>query len=169
MTAIASTDLTYSFSSLDRTFLGRGQGYLNRGTITFGDGSLTIPSAGVALTKGKLGCPRVLNSLKVIESSAAGYVFEFDKSAETLLILIGNNAAPVGSIASVSGSIPSVSGSVASHPTGLAATFTGVAPTFTGVAPTFTGTAITQANARLEKATGYAPAAMVLLVEAIGY
>lgn len=183
MTDLAATDLTYSFSSLNRTFLGRGQGWLNRGTITFGDGALTIPAAGVALSKGKMGCPRVLSSLKVIESSAAGYLFEYDQSAETLAILIGNSAAPSGSVASVSGSIASVSGSVASisgttasHATGgvatvsgVAPTFTGVAPTFTGVAPTFTGSAPSQANSLLEKATAYAPASMTLLVEAIGY
>jgi len=96
MTDLVATDLTYSFKSLDRMFLGRGQGFLNRGTITFGDGALTIPSAGVPLTKAKMGCPRELKSVKIIESSLLGYQFTHDVSAETLLVATGNNAAPVG-------------------------------------------------------------------------
>jgi hypothetical protein len=44
MTDLASTDLTYSFKPRDRTFLGKA-GYLNIGTITFGDAALTVPSA----------------------------------------------------------------------------------------------------------------------------
>lgn len=169
MADLVAGDLTYSFSSLDRKFLGRGMGFLNRGTITFGDGSDTVPAAGVPLTKGKMGCPRELKSLKVIESSVSGYTFEYDASAEALKLICGNNAAPAGSIATVSGTIASVSGTVASASQGVAPTFTGVAPTFTGVAPTFTGTAITEASSLFEDAAAHSPAAMTLLVEAIGY
>jgi hypothetical protein len=54
--------------------------------------------------------------------------------------------------------------------TGIGPVRTAAAQTWTsGAAPAFTGTAITEASSKLEKGTGDAPAAMTLLVEAIGY
>lgn len=89
MANIVAANVSYSFDIKDKSFVGK-HGFRSLGTITFGDGSLTYPAAGIPLTKGKLGCPRVLKNLKVIGSSASGYQIEFD-STNVALRLISQN------------------------------------------------------------------------------
>lgn len=105
MTDLAAGDITYLFKTVDndattagygRFFLGRGQGFLSRGRISFGDGALTVPAGGVLLAKAKMGCPRICSSMNIIESSLLGYQFSYDISASRILIATGNNAVPVG-------------------------------------------------------------------------
>lgn len=85
MADIAASNVTYSFSIRDKTPKGR-LGWEVNGTIAFGNGSLNIPSGGIPLTKAKMGLPRRVRKLRVIESSQSGYLFEYDVSAEKLLI-----------------------------------------------------------------------------------
>lgn len=85
MAAIASTDLTYTIES--KEFLGPKSGFRVIGSISFGNGSLTYPSGGVPLTKAKMGLPRVIKSISIMETNAVGYFIEFDKSAEKLRLL----------------------------------------------------------------------------------
>lgn len=85
MAAIASTDVTYTIDNADVKYDRLGfQGLV---TIAFGDGALTYPSGGVDLLKGKLGGVNEILSLEVIDSSATGYVFEWDRSAQKLRLL----------------------------------------------------------------------------------
>lgn len=83
MAAIVAANVSYSFDLKNASKLGRA-GKLLRGTISFGDGSLTYPSGGVPLTKGKLGCPQVIKSVKILEDNASGYVYQFDVSTSKL-------------------------------------------------------------------------------------
>jgi len=119
MADLAAGNVTYSFSAKDRQFLGR-LGFLNRGTITFGNGALTVPTGGLPLTKAKMGCPRVVKSLKVLESNLSGYAFEYDVSAEKLFILLG----------------PLAAGAIVANVTSNALTGNVVANTVTVAAPT---------------------------------
>lgn len=192
MTDIAASDLTYDFKMRDKEYLGGRLGYLCRGTISGGNGSLTYPTGGIPLLKGKLGLPRVIKSLKVLETNARGYVFEYDVSAEKLKLFIRGALAPTANLASNAVAVvaPTISfasagGNVAddrvvgiaalSNNTSLVANTVVVG--VTGVQAT-TGTvsnsvvsvdAITAAA--LSEATGgsFAPASFVLEVEAIGY
>lgn len=119
MTAIATGNVTYTgFDPKSSTYLGPKYGWLRRGTISFGNGSLTYPSGGIPLTKSKLGCPHSLVDVIFIEASTnPGNRYEFDRSAGKIRIF---ENAPSGTITS---------------------TFTGDKPTFTGDKPTFTGDA----------------------------
>ena len=83
MTDIVAANVTYSFKSKDKMFEGR-RGFSARGTISFGNGTLTYPTGGVPLTKAKIGLPRVLRSVDIIEQNAKGYLMEYDVSAETI-------------------------------------------------------------------------------------
>lgn len=186
MADLAASDVTYSFDLKDAMWVGR-KGKLFRGTITFGDGSKTLPSGGLPLTKGNMGCPQKITSLKVMESNAAGYLYEYDFSAEKLRLFragaesgsISSNSAgtPAGNVAinvADSGGTPAdlntaifaANNQFEANTTG-ATINTGI--TFTGDAlgthsHTFTGTA-----ASFSEATGVAVAAQVLEVEVVGY
>lgn len=85
MADIAASNVTHTFNPRDKIFLGK-RGYSARGTLAFGDGALTVPSAGIPLTKGKMGLPRRVSKLIVIESNNSGYRFEYDVSAEKLFV-----------------------------------------------------------------------------------
>jgi hypothetical protein len=64
---------------------------LNRVRLAFGDGALTVPANGIPLTKGKLGCPTVIESMIVVDQGVSGYVFQYDQSAEKLVVMYSDN------------------------------------------------------------------------------
>lgn len=97
MADLAASDLTYSFDLKDAMWLGR-RGKMFRGTIAFGDGAKTYPSTGVPLTKASMGCPNTIKSLKILESDATGYRFEYDVSADTLLMMQSAGFTPAGTL-----------------------------------------------------------------------
>lgn len=105
MPDIAASDLTYNFQMRDKTPIGQ-MGYLARGTITFGNGSLTYPTNGIPITKGKMGLPYSVKSLKVIETNAKGYSFEYDVSAEKLRLFLSAGFTPSGTLSSNSAGTP---------------------------------------------------------------
>ena len=193
MADIAAANVTYSFISKDKQFEGR-RGFSARGTISFGNASLTYPSGGVPLTKAKIGLPRVLRSCIIMESNAKGYLFEFDRSAETVRIFQQTAKAVTGNVAVVTGTIsaPTIllqgnSGNVtadltigvnalsntsfleSSHTSNITG-ITGIqAPTFTGNVSAFTGDS-TSAGVFTELSSGStAVAACVLEVVCEGY
>lgn len=84
MANIAATDVVYTVKNLRK--LGNSKAH-NRIQLVFGDGVLTYPAGGVPITKGKLGCPNVVESLTVVEQGTSGYQFQYD-STNTKLILI---------------------------------------------------------------------------------
>lgn len=98
MADLAASDLTYSFKIVDKHFIGR-PGYVAYGTISFGNGSLTYPSGGIPLTKAKMGMPRKIRSLNVVETNATGYQYEYDVSAEKLRLFVTAGFTPAGSVA----------------------------------------------------------------------
>lgn len=85
MSAIASTDVTYSALSR-RKVNGSPSRYVNLVTVAFGDSALTYPSGGVALLKASMGLPNVIETLKILDSNASGYIFKWDKANNKLRI-----------------------------------------------------------------------------------
>jgi len=61
-----------------------------QGTIAFGDGAKTVPATGVPCAIGKFGFARSLVRFGMNESTATGYVLEYDKSASTLMLMYGD-------------------------------------------------------------------------------
>lgn len=198
MADIVAANVTYSFNAKDKMFEGR-RGFSARGTISFGNGSLTYPSGGIPLTKGKCGMPRVLRSVDVLESNGARYLFEYDVSAEKLRLFftaaesgsLSSNSAgtPTGNVAAPTITLIGQSGNVAedltigvnalSNGSFLESSHTANIVNITGVqAPAFTGDALsahthtfTGTAGRLTELTGGSTAveACVLEVEVEGY
>ena len=168
MADLVAADLTYAGFDSNRNSHSTGYGYRRRGTIAFGDGSDSIPAGGIPITKGNMGCPNEITSLKVIESSLLGYKWQYDVSAEKLIVETGNNAAPVGTNAATV--VPVTAGTAGD-------TFTNNAgvPESTGgqdlivTGSVFTGTAPTAATRLFEDAVALTPAATTLEVEVEGW
>jgi hypothetical protein len=60
---------------------------MNRVTISFGNSTLTVPTAGIPISKGKCGCPNIIESMIVVDQGSSGYQFQYDQSAEVLFIM----------------------------------------------------------------------------------
>ena len=84
MADIAAGDVTYVMVNQRRLGDSRAS---NRVRLSFGNGTLTYPANGIPLTKGKMGCPVVVESLRVVDQGVSGYVFTYDQSAEKLVVL----------------------------------------------------------------------------------
>jgi hypothetical protein len=84
MADLAAGDLTYVI--LNKRTLGNSRKSV-RASIAFGDGALTVPAAGIPISKGKLGCPNIIESLIVVDQGTSGYIFQYDQSAEKLVVM----------------------------------------------------------------------------------
>lgn len=83
MAAFAASNVTYTMLNQRKLSDSRN---LNRIRIAFGDGALTYAAGGIPLTKGKMGCPTVIESLIVVDKGTSGYSFKYDQSAEKLVV-----------------------------------------------------------------------------------
>lgn len=84
MADIAAADVTYTM--LKHRTLGNSRKH-NLVRLAFGNGSLTYPANGIPISKGKLGCPTTIESMVVVDQGASGYKFQYDQSAEKLIIM----------------------------------------------------------------------------------
>lgn len=84
MADLASGDVTYTLMTQRK--LGDSR-TMNRVKLQFGDGALTVPAGGIPLAKGKMGCPTVIESLAVVDQGTSGYKFQYDQSAEKLVVM----------------------------------------------------------------------------------
>jgi len=57
--------------------------------LAFGDSVLTYPSGGVPVSIGNLGCPNVIESLKVFDSGTSGYRWTYDTANKKLVAIQG--------------------------------------------------------------------------------
>lgn len=83
MADIAAGDVTYTMKNQRKMSDSRN---LNRFLLSFGDGALTYPAGGIPITKGKLGCPSIIESLVIVDKGTSGYSFMYDQSAEKLVM-----------------------------------------------------------------------------------
>lgn len=84
MSNIAAGDVTYT--TVHRR-IGAGSRRRNVMKLVFGDGALTYPAGGIPLSKGKMGCPRIIESLVVFDQSTSGYKFQYDYTNEKLIMM----------------------------------------------------------------------------------
>jgi hypothetical protein len=84
MADIAAGDVAYTLVNARK--LGDSRN-LNRVRLVFGNGALEYPANGIPLTKGKMGCPTIIESLVVVDKGVSGYSFSYDQSAEKLIVL----------------------------------------------------------------------------------
>lgn len=86
MADLAAGDVTYTVLN-SRIVNGMPSRKLNRVRMAFGDGALTVPANGIPVSKGKMGCPVVIESMIVVDQGTSGYVFQYDQSAEKLVVM----------------------------------------------------------------------------------
>lgn len=85
MAAFVAGDITYLM--LNSRKLGDSRNF-NRVRMTFGAASETYATGGIPITKGKLGCPTVIESMIVVDKGDSGYSFMYDQSAEKLIMFV---------------------------------------------------------------------------------
>lgn len=134
--------------------------------LAFGDGALTYPAGGVPISKSVLGCPNIIDSLKVFDKGTSGYEWSYDRANEKLVALQspvhthsflvkGGQAAASTDAISIKGSAPVVIGKeAATDNTALGGTNGGVQ---------------NNTGAALEQPSTVAIAAQTLKVEVIGW
>lgn len=88
MAGFAASDVTYTVKNLRR--LGNSKVH-NRVQLAFGDGALTYAAGGIPITKGKLGCPNVVESAVVVEQGTSGYQFQYDTTNNKLIVIQGGS------------------------------------------------------------------------------
>lgn len=84
MANIAASDITYSILNARKREDSRVQ---NNVQMVFGDGALTYPAGGVPISKAKLGCPNVIESLVVYDVGTSGYMWRYDRANEKLVAI----------------------------------------------------------------------------------
>lgn len=92
MADLASTDITIAITEKGRT----GKKRWSRGTITFGDGALTTPAAGVPLPAiAQFGFARQLDTLQLfgINGKTTDYLLRYDKTNHKLLMYVSHDTA----------------------------------------------------------------------------
>lgn len=85
MADLEAADVVYTILNT-RKINGSPSRKLNRVRLAFGDASDEYPAGGIPLTKGKLGCPVIVESLVVVDKGTSGYEFKYDQSAEKLVM-----------------------------------------------------------------------------------
>jgi hypothetical protein len=89
MANIAATDVTYTM--LKQRLLSNSE-KSNLVKLVFGNGALTYPAGGIPITGKNMGCPNIIESLKVVGQGTSGYVFNFDPVNVKLVVLQGDNS-----------------------------------------------------------------------------
>lgn len=85
MADIAAANVTYTILNT-RKLNGNPSRKMNRVRLAFGDGALTIPSGGIPLTIGKMGCPVIVESMAIVDKGTSGYEFMYDQSTAKLVV-----------------------------------------------------------------------------------
>jgi len=83
MPDFAAGDVTYTLINARKKGDSRAH---NRVKLEFGDGTITYPAGGIPITKGKLGCPVIVESMAVVDKGTSGYNFMYDQSTEKLVV-----------------------------------------------------------------------------------
>jgi hypothetical protein len=60
---------------------------MNRIRLAFGNSTLEVPANGIPILKAKCGCPVIIESMVVVDQGASGYRFQYDQSAEKLIVM----------------------------------------------------------------------------------
>lgn len=151
MADIAAGDVTYTLKNQRKLSDSRNS---NRVKLEFGNGTLTYPVGGIPITKGKLGCPVVIESMQIVDDGTSVYSFMYDQSAEKLLVYKNSFAVTKGAI-------------VASTELGLSVD--SAAATVNNNTIAASRTLLTNSPVSKAEATAIAIAAQAIEVEVIGW
>lgn len=167
MANLAATDVTHLVLT-QRRINGRS---FNLCRLSFGDSALTVPANGIPLSKGKLGCPNVIESLRVVDQGTSGYVFQYDQSAEKLVVMRAPAQTHAHDLKIIGGQAAASTAATAYYATDI---FGKEAVTDKTIAKADTATkggvlSETLAAAALAEASALAIAAQVIEVEVIGW
>lgn len=168
MADIAAADVTYTM--LNQRKLGDHRN-LNRVRLAFGDGALTVPSGGIPLTIGKLGCPTIVESLVVVDKGTSGYAFQYDQSAKKLVVMQAPAQTHAHDIFIRDNTIADAAANRINANTNSLSTNTGANVTISGTNASTNGGILsaTLAAAALAEASSVAIAAQTIEVEVIGW
>ncbi len=84
MANVAASDVTHLVLK-SRTLGDSRKSNLVR--LSFGNGTLTYGAGGIPISKAKLGCPVVIESLSIVDKGVSGYEFMYDQSAEKIVMI----------------------------------------------------------------------------------
>lgn len=174
MADIAATDVTYTMqvgtakaNPADPRFSGVFK-------IAFGDSSLTYPSGGIPLTKGKLGCPANIDELTILDDDDGnGYAYKFNREGNTIKIYQSPARTHAHDLLIIGGQASTTDNEVGHYATDIlgkeAATNATIAKADSAtkggvISETLAAAALTEVTA-----ASHAPAATVLYVKVVGY
>ena len=83
MANIAASDITVTLKNQRKLSDSRN---MNRVLLAFGNGALEYPAGGIPISKGKLGCPTIIESMVIVDKGTSGYSFMYDQSAEKIVM-----------------------------------------------------------------------------------
>ena len=84
MANIAVGDVTYAILKQRKNASSQNSNLVR---LSFGNGALTYPAGGFPVSIAKLGCPTNVESLHVVDQGVSGYVFNYDQSAQKMVVL----------------------------------------------------------------------------------
>jgi hypothetical protein len=163
MGALGSASITYSIKNARRMGNSKVQ---NRVSLTFGDGSSTYPTGGIAVLGGQCGCPNTIESMVVADAGSSGYTANYNSvTGKIQLYQAGSHSHPL-IVASNAGT----AGTQAMNATTALGVFnSGAAVTVAAQAGTLGGISANVAGIDSEIPSSTTPASMTLIFEVIGW
>lgn|SRR3972149_3257837 len=168
MADIAASDVTYVL--LNKRISDNGR-RMNRVRLSFGNGALTYPANGIPLTKGKLGCPNDIESLVIVDQGVSGYKFQYDQSAEKLVIMQAPAQSHAHDLKVIGGQAAAGTAALAHYATDIMGKEAVTDATFAKAASATKGGVISEtlAAAAFAEASAVAITAQVIEVEVMGW
>ena len=84
MAQLAAANVTYSMVEGTQISNASDPRFSAVFNVSFGDGTATYTNGGIPLTKAKLGCPATIKEFYVMSNGQSGYVFKYNRTAETV-------------------------------------------------------------------------------------
>jgi len=164
MADIAAGDVTYSILNQRKTSGSRNS---NRVRISFGDSSLTVPANGIPLSKRKMGCPTIIESMVVVDQGVSGYRFQYDQSTEKLVVI--QSPAHAHALKIIGGRSAAGTAATAYYATDIFGKEAATDTTITAADSATKGGVLASAALAGSEASAVAIAAQIIEVEVIGW
>lgn len=168
MSALVAGDVTYSIKGQS---VGNFSVKSVVASLTFGDGAKTYPSGGVPLTIGSLGLPVMVQSVDIFDQGTSGYVFSYDSTNGTIR-MFNTTASHTHSLYLANAAVADGATTRINAGTNLVGANTGASLTVAGIAAASGaagGVVNVAAGASSELATSATPAAVTIVLRAVGY
>lgn len=164
MADLAAANVTYTMKNQRKLSDSRN---LNRIQLAFGDGALTYPAGGIPLSKGKMGCPTIIESLIVVDKGTSGYEFKYDQSAEKLVVF--HQGSHHHDLFTVNNSVADAATTRLNVGTNALSSNTGANVTVAGANSATSGGVLARTPGAMAEPSAVALAAQTIEVEVIGY